>query len=71
MPQKLSNRAQMGPQNQQNVAKNDPETSSEKATRHTVFKDTFQAEFTQNLEGPTSQKHCYLLHGSHVLTFMV
>merc|ERR1711965_925089 len=29
-----------------------PETSSEKATRHTVFKDAFQAEFTQNLEGP-------------------
>merc|ERR1712078_346522 len=29
-----------------------PETSSEKATRHTVFEDAFQAEFTQNLEGP-------------------
>ena len=48
-----------------------PETSSEKATRHTVFKDAFQAEFTQNLEATTSRKHCYLLHGSHILTSMV
>ena len=48
-----------------------PETSSEKATRHAVFKDAFQAEFTQNLEGPTSRKHCYLSHGNHILTSMV
>ena len=30
-----------------------PDTSSEKATRHIVFKDTFQAELAQNLEGST------------------
>merc|ERR1711965_78960 len=47
-----------------------PETFSEKAIRHTVFKDAFQTEFAQNLEGPTSRKHCYLLHGSHILTSM-
>ena len=43
-----------------------PETSSEKATRHAVFKDAFQAEFTQSLEDPTSRKQCYLLHRSHL-----
>ena len=48
-----------------------PETCSEQATRHNVFEDAFRAEFTQNLEGPTSRKHCYLLHGSHILTSMV
>ena len=48
-----------------------PETSSETATRHTAFKDSFQTEFTQNPEGPTSRKHCYLLHGSHIRISMV
>ena len=48
-----------------------PETSSEKATRHTLFKDTFPSEFTQKLEDPTSRKHCYLLHGGHIRISMV
>ena len=47
------------------------ETSSEKATRNTVFKDTFTKEFPPNLKGSTSPKHCYLLHGSHILTSLV
>ena len=47
------------------------EILSEKAARHIVFKNAFPAEFTQNLEGPTSRKHCYLLHGSHIITSMV
>ena len=31
-----------------------------------MFKDTFTSEFTQNLEGHTSQTHSYLLHGGHI-----
>ena len=47
------------------------ETSLEKATRHTVFKDTFTKELSPNPKGSTSPKHCYLLHGSHILTSSV
>ena len=47
------------------------QTLSEKAPRHRVLKDTFTQEFTQNLQGPTARKHCYLLHGSHIRISMV
>ena len=70
-PQSSQTEPRWLPQNIKIQQKLIPETSSEKATRHAVFKDAFQAEFIQNLEGPTSRKHCYLLHGSHILTTMV
>ena len=47
------------------------ETLSEKAPRHIAVKDTFTHEFTQNPQGPTSRKHSYLLHGSHIIISIV